>query len=652
MVTPCPRRCVRVSHSFGSGSVARLGRIAPSGRTGIAAALTSLMVLLACGGDTTGPPPPPEPPPPPPEPPSRPALSLGPGEIHVFTDPQEFASFTLASSSGPSEYHVVVMSGSTDAEQEAPLRLRASPSASSASVVPAFSARPPVSATTSAGSSDPSLAPSIFEIQRDPWRERRSHLRLLEQMEREIQRVGVGARPAGARGPAGAISRDAAIPEVGDSITLTSAVVGGGISCSSNTPVPSVVTAVGEHFVIVSDIRMADYFTDEDYQGIIRDLDRYVAPIAHEYFGPPTDLDGNGRAIAFFTNEVNRLSDPESGAIVIGFHQGIDHLAATDCPASNEGELIWLIGPDPEGEFGFPVSPEIVNELARPLVAHEYQHLLNTGRRVFEQTGPFYSLADLWINEGLSHIAEEVTGLHIVGLGVRQNLSLPDLVFDDLSAEVFWDYHRPNLLNVKMYLEGTTNFNALSISNDDLGFNVRGWGYQFLRWLGDQYGPAAPEGIVKGSGEHQLFRELAVGGPAFLFGPDNVRRAVNQVSGQSPSWADLLAQYFLAPAADDIEGTLPPRTQVSTWDTQDLWESLAANSVDDLQSGYPLQQRQLQLGPAAPSSNRFDLRSSTARYYRFLSDGAAQATTVEVTLTSGQAVPRGPEARVIVFRAR
>ena len=250
-------------------------------------------------------------------------------------------------------------------------------------------------------------------------------------------------------------------------------------------------------------------------------------------------------------------------------------------------------------------------------------------------------------------MAEEVTGLHRIGLGTRQNLGFNDIGFGTLEAAVFADFHDGNLRNVVDYLSSPAGFSSLPVGNEGFEFATRGWGYMFLRWLGDRYGPAGPVGVVSGSGENALFRELALGGPAFLFGVPNVLRAINVVSGESPTWDELLVEYFVATVADDAAVTgLPAGAQFSTWDLPRLWDEMRTNGVPGLSTGYPLNPRIIQMGPGVSSTNNFDLGSSTARYFTLRASGSHPTMVVETTHPSGANVPNGARASVVVVRTR
>ncbi len=559
-------------------------------------------------------------------------------------------AFEIVAGSDAREYQVIVMSGSEIYGRQTPLRTRIWASGSGADAVSAVRPTPPAVRPVRPGP-DPEWIDG-------PRPDRRRHLEFMKQIQEEVRRIG--AKPAVEFG-AGDRARIAAasnVPRVGDTLTLNSPVQGTGVSCLARTNVPSTVRAVGEHFVIVEDNRVEGYFTQADYDELDRELDAFVAPATLDYFGSPRDLDGNERSIAFFTWEVNRITPPGSSSFVIGFHSSTDHFSKTGenaCPASNEAELIYLIAPDPDGQSGgTSISTERVKKFSRGLVAHEFQHLINASLRLHGQAGQdTISLADLWINEGLSHVAEEIAGFYRLGVGVRQDYGYTELASSAAGVEIFEDFHEGNLRSSAQYLEDPTGLNSLAISNADLNFATRGWGYQFLRWLGDQYGPEGPGTVVLGSNEPELFREVVTGGPDFLFGPRNIERSINAVAGESLEWADILAKYFAAPAADgaDVDG-LESSAQFRTWDVPRLWDELSSAGISRLSGGYPLRRRPVGMGAGVSLTTPFDLGSSTAQYFRLTSDGAHPRMIVETTVASGGNVPNGAGVRIVVVRTK
>jgi hypothetical protein len=177
---------------------------------------------------------------------------------------------------------------------------------------------------------------------------------------------------------------------------------------------------------------------------------------------------------------------------------------------------------------------------------------------------------------------------------------------------------------------------------------MRGWSYLFLRWLGDQFGPAG-NGVVPGSNEELLFRELASGGPAHLAGAANVERAV-ALFGASASWDELMADFLLMPTVESVPG-LPARTQLLTWDLRDLYQGLHENSGTGplYPEPYPLK---VEVNLFTDFEDDFGVRSSSARYFTFLAVGAAPEYTIQITDQSGAPLGtfREPQATIVRIR--
>ena len=594
-----------------------------------AGAFAALALTAACGGGSTGPTPGPTPPPPPPPPATR--VALQPGESRVLTDPAELAAFEIVGGNDAREYQVILMSGSQVEGSTAPLRFRARADAS-ASILP-----------TGARASES----GVTRRPRDPFaalseRERRlrraGHVARLQRMRDVARRLGLQMAPS----PRTSVVPASAIPSVGDMITIRSQLTpGGGISCNANTPIDGVVKTVGQTFIIVEDVDVAGHLTDQDYQELDSELDAFVAPVDREFFGDPPDLDGNGRVIAFFTAEVNRAGD------AIGFFSPLDMFDTVTCPSSNEGEIVWLIGPDPDGvHSGFDITAEEVKTLSRGLVAHEFQHLLGNFQRFLGGNGP----DDVWIDEGLSHLAEEVSGLYRLGLPTRAALGFAET--GGAARPVFDDFHLGNFYNAAEYLmEPSATPSLAAFDNPETTASMRGWGYLFLRWLADRYAPATPASLVGGSGDHLFVREVVSGGPAGLVGPDNILRAIQEITGETPSWDEVLAEYFAGPAVADGE-SVPANVAFRTWDLDRLYDEIAQNGIPGLTTGYPLDRLEVAMGPGVSRTLDFSLGASTARYFRLSASGAHPATRIEFTTPSGARIPNGPRARAIVVRTR
>jgi len=365
------------------------------------------------------------------------------------------------------------------------------------------------------------------------------------------------------------------------------------------------------------------------------------------------------------TAEVNRTTPRNAGYQVGGFFWGGDLLDATQCPASNEGEIFYLIGPDPGGVYSDPVSVDEAIETGRQVVAHEFSHLLRD-----EERGTIGGDEDVWLDEGLAHLAEELVGLRVVGLPVRANLDLDALRGGgtELARDAFNDFQLANLQRAARFMLDPEGTQALGTptGGDPPGtatLKMRGFAYLFARWLGDRYGPAG-SGALPGSGEEALFRELSTGGPSFLSGPDNVERAVQVVSGASHAWNEILSDFLAMLAVDDagVSG-LDPAYSSLTWDYPGLFLQLSqTNFVDsngnpvpppsELQNPYPLIPDFISLNASTNVTRSFQAYPSTGAFFTLSASAAAPDLTVEVTDGGGGALDASVEAQVLVIRTR
>src|SRR5678815_5511223 len=84
--------------------------------------------------------------------------------------------------------------------------------------------------------------------------------------------------------------------------------------------------------------------------------------------------------------------------------------------------MYYALVPDPNGLFSDSRSKADVLDFTNSTLAHEYQHLINAGRRLYVTIAPTFE--DTWLNEGLSHIAEELLYFKATKLAPRQNLDV------------------------------------------------------------------------------------------------------------------------------------------------------------------------------------------------------------------------------------
>lgn len=598
--------------------------------------------------------------------PAEPEISLEPGESRVVEVGSEPACLRFAADTAARLYRVAVQSaGRTEALT--PVRL-VGRSGAAPVAVPAGEATRVLAAPDPAGRlPGPAFGTSASE------------LRIREAARIALRRSGARPADGGARragGPEGGLrtsARSAAEVRAGDrrSFVLSVDPDDLAIDCRDTTAVVGAVArAVGENVVLYEDTLAPDRgFSEADYGRLRDEFERVVFPVDTAYFGPSADIDGNGRVAILLTPEVNELSPEAGDAFVGGFFlptdlaesgddSGDGSRAAGVCPVSNEAEVLYLPVPDPVGRFGQQLSRERALRNARSVTAHELEHLLSAEQRVFrtplsEGENPFEDLESSWLSEAMAHLAEEVVGLAAADLEERADLDFRAVVGDsDEKREAFNAFHITNFARARLFLRNTNGTSA--ISDRDPGgrssLEMRGFGWLFARFLGDRAGPSGASGPLGGSAEHRLFRALSRGGDDRVTGIDNVLRAARTVSpGDSWSWQGLLADFGVALAADGDSLPPVPDRRYRTWDLRDVFAGLNRNLPGDFREAYPLRQHPLDFESRAMA---FDLRASTAGYFRLAADSASPAYAIGVESPDGSGLPPGARPQILLFRAR
>jgi hypothetical protein len=421
-----------------------------------------------------------------------------------------------------------------------------------------------------------------------------------------------GGRRAG--GPRMTITQG--VPAVGDLWSLN---VASGCSGALDARTGRVVS-IGQHVVIVSDTtNPAGGFTTAQYDSIALEFDSLAYAVDTANFGPPTDLDGNGRVVAFYTRAVNELSPPASSVIVNGFFTARDLFSAApeSCPRSNEGEIFYMLVPDPTGAVNSNVRTVAqVRGGTVGTMGHELQHLINASRRIYAPGGWNGVLEEVWLNEGLSHISEELVFYRTsVGLAPRQNIVVTNLTTGPNASRrvaAFNTYANQNFGRLRSWLQRPDTAGAFK--NTD-GLAVRGVTWAFLRYSADR---------LNGT-DAQLWFDLV---NSTTSGKANLQA----VMGVDPdTW---LRDFTAAMYADDAVAGIGPAQQVTSWNFRSLYIAL--------NTSYQLVPRPLTNGVALTLSYS---RSGGTAYTRF---GVPMGGIAGVTALSGGVAPTSPYALIVV----
>jgi hypothetical protein len=430
------------------------------------------------------------------------------------------------------------------------------------------------------------------------------HLRLRERGIAELggrMRRGIDQEEARLHSLAGQLT---SMPAVGDLLRLNTTP-----RCDT---IPTIrtgrVAAISQQAIIVADTaNPAGGFSDAVYDSIAMHFDAAIHPVVVANFGEPTDIDGNGRVVVFFTRAVNELTGENADSYTGGFFWAGDLFPrestsrAVGCANSNFGEIFYMLVPDPQGEVnGNKRETDFVRRVTPGVLAHEYQHLVNAARRLYVNQAPGFE--EVWLNEGLSHIAEELMFYSESGLAPRRNLDAEAVRATPQALEAFNRYGISNFLRLKSYLERPRENSPLG--RDALA--TRGAAWQFLRYAADRH---------PGS-ERALWLNLA---GSTRSGLSNLRTGL----GTDPlPW---IHDWSVALFTDDFVGGLAPRHQQPSWHYRSIFAALPPKEP------FPLQVEPLSTTPVS-----FTVRGGSSSHLVFHVAAGGQAT---IRISSGGAPP-------------
>ena len=233
---------------------------------------------------------------------------------------------------------------------------------------------------------------------------------------------------------------------------------------------------IGAHILLYVDIAAPSTIAQDDLERIGQLFDSRLYDRVGTVFGSESDLDRNGKVIVLMSQLVNGLvprAECSSGFIAGYFYPNDLYLRNRE---SNKGEVFYTIVPDPAGTISCSHSISSVRRRIPATFVHEFQHMISFNQHVLARGG---STEDVWLNEGLSLIAEEMTGRFY------EQLYAPPAgeLFADSAAMFVEDV----LANAYNYMFASKSYSVTTFK--DFGeLQERGAAWLFLRWLGDQKG--------------------------------------------------------------------------------------------------------------------------------------------------------------------
>ncbi len=442
-----------------------------------------------------------------------------------------------------------------------------------------------------------------------------ARLRLLE--------AAAAASPGAALGIAPAPFREAP-PQLGDTRTFR---VCSSTACTATVAVEATTVYVGARGAIyLDDAVPAGGYTESDIAEVGELFDG-AAPNMYAVdtvaFGRESDIDGNGVVIILLTDAVNALSPNCSvtGSRVLGYFFGLDLLPGSS-PNSNGGEVFFSAVPDP-GSAGCPVSRDEAMRSLGPTFIHEFQHMIsfNQHRLLRGSTQPELT----WLNEGLSHFAEELGGRQLPDNGVASG-GAPDRETQ---------FHLNNFANAFDYLFDPEDHFLIFPELSGGTLEERGAAWLFVRWLGDQFGGGSALGTT--------FTRAVV--QTSQVGQENVENVTGEPFDR------LASQWQLANWLDNLPG-FPggsARLQYASWNLRTEFAALNLSRPSVFPRVYPL----IPDGSDGTGYERSGVvRAGSGRHLVLTQPAGGGVTELRFTSAAGLALQAATVPRLAVARVR
>jgi hypothetical protein len=387
-----------------------------------------------------------------------------------------------------------------------------------------------------------------------------------------------------------------------------------------------IVRAISARATVVEDLTQPPgALSLTDYRGIASEFDTSIFPTDTLWFGSPTDLNSDNRITIYYTPEVNKLTPAGGTSIVGGFFFGGDLLRRSDYPdthacrnQTNEQEVFYMLAPDPTGVInGNQRTTAGVRQVTRGTIAHEFQHMINQSVRQYNPAVKAFET--FWLNEAMSHFAEEVVGRQQRSFGDFQSLRFVDVNPDQVNQNDYLAFFRQNLTRFRLWQLRPDTSSPTSVRARD-GLASRGAAWALVRYAADHY---------SNGNARSFFRRLAAGPEVDI--PNFLARTGNR------PFDEVIGGWLVANYTDGLNVSgLASRFTYPSWDMRDAMSAVNSNI-------YPLLVNPL---TSLVTSQVF---SGSGVYYLQRRGPAAPAISVLLRTASGTPMT-SPNARIWAVR--
>jgi hypothetical protein len=445
---------------------------------------------------------------------------------------------------------------------------------------------------------------------------RRQFEATLRGIERQVA-PRVRAEAIAARGSASRLSAAIATPPAIGSMrdfTVVAALDGSSFTSATGRLIYS-----GDHVLLYADT-IGQGFSDAQYQSLGALFDKDLYEIDVKAFGNPSDIDQNGRVIAFFTPKINQLVARTNCAFagyVTGFFYATDLLASD--PHSNKGEIFYSYVPDSSGTYSCAHTTASVQYVMAGTFLHELQHMISYNQHVLLRGG---AQEQTWLNEGLGQIAEELgSEYYEAKFPAPAGRSTTTQLFPDSAGPLI----QPQLLDAYVYM-GSTRAHSVTSYNGGGSLEERGATWLFLRWLASQKG-------------EDIFGRLVQTSDT---GVANIRARTGEQFGA------LFGDFSAALAVDSIPGV--PRASIPLryrFGIRNLRQLMAREAtIETFPDQWPLPSYTLGIGGALSAS----MIPGTMVHSTITPPAGSAGVTMSFLAPQAQPFPAALGAQVTIFR--
>jgi len=213
--------------------------------------------------------------------------------------------------------------------------------------------------------------------------------------------------------------------------------------------------------------KMTDYYSS------------YAKDMVDAYWGPPSDIDGNGKVLILATT----AADSIAAYVWVGDMLSSNSADPNGCATSNEAELIYF-----NTDLVLDMQASKPGYQALSTVPHEMKHVVGLYDRIASYLNHGGQFNPTWIEEGTAEISGEMSSRIAMAATGGPSLTTP------VTASNYGSGFTEENYGVVLSLARTVNFlssqpNGLVVVPDGAtGEDIYGPGWLFQRWLGDAYG--------------------------------------------------------------------------------------------------------------------------------------------------------------------